>query len=56
MFSHSLCLGKLNDLVQFPIASHKTEQPVAAETSPSTMVGYGCEEKDDQPRSQRPVG
>jgi hypothetical protein len=38
-FSHSLCREELNDLVQLPIASHKTEQPVVAEKSPSTMVG-----------------
>ena len=38
-FSHSLCLEELNELVQLPIASHKTEQPVVAEKSPSTMVG-----------------
>ena len=48
-FSHSLCLEELNDLVQLPIASHKTEQPVVAEESPSTMVGWGCEEKDNRP-------
>ncbi len=26
MFSHDLCIEELNDLVQLPMASHKTEQ------------------------------
>jgi hypothetical protein len=26
-FSHGLCNEELNDLVQLPLASHKTEQP-----------------------------
>lgn len=31
MFSHDLCIEELNDLVQLPMASHKTEQPGLAE-------------------------